>query len=199
MYININVKSAELQYSAKQSGSNGSRTASNVSVNYDSIEIKTGNDQSAYSGRSALSPVEEHLYRSASNLMDIISRRTADNLKDQSFQYSASIRVLSVSIEISGEPTQDVAKKAEEMLGEDGYYGVEKTSDRLFELARKLSGNDIEKLKEAKDAITKGYESVKGLFGENTPDITHQTYDRTMEKMDGYIEYLNRQPEKSYA
>jgi len=209
MYVNYNSKSAQLQYRAAEVKHDGGTTKSrsvDIRIDYKSVDVKavdnadakTAND--SYVSEREAGSIEEYVKKSVSGIMDRISRHTQNNLRAQSDTVLANVQIMSVSIEISVHTeTSDSADSANSLLGEDGYFGVEKTSQRLFELAKALAGDDTEKLKEAKDAITKGYESVVGLFGENTPDITHDTYNKTMEKMDGYIDHLNRQIEKSYA
>lgn len=209
MYVNYNSKTAQLQYRAAEVKQDGGTTKSrsvDVRIDYksvdakavDSAEAKNAND--TYVSEREAGNIEEYIRKSVSGIMDRISRHTQNTLRAQSDTVLANVQIMSVSIEISVHTeTSDSADNTNSLLGEDGYFGVEKTSQRLFELAKALAGDDTEKLKEAKNAITKGYESVVGLFGENTPDITHETYDKTMEKMDGYIDHLNRQTEKSYA
>jgi hypothetical protein len=209
MYVNYNSKTAQLQYRAAEVKQDGGTTKSrsvDVRIDYksvdakavDSAEAKNAND--TYVSEREAGNIEEYIRKSVSGIMDRISRHTQNTLRAQSDTVLANVQIMSVSIEISVHTeTSDSADNTNSLLGEDGYFGVEKTSQRLFELAKALAGDDTEKLKEAKNAITKGYESVVGLFGENTPDITHETYDKTMEKIDGYIDHLNRQTEKSYA
>ena len=43
--------------------------------------------------------------------------------------------------------------QAQELISEDGYWGVEKTSDRIVNFAISLAGGDPEKLKEIKANI----------------------------------------------
>lgn len=77
--------------------------------------------------------------------------------------------------------TIDQAKKD---ISEDGYWGVKQTSDRLVDMAIALSGNDTSKADLLMNAIKKGYEQAAGAWGDNLPDISKQTLDATMEKME---------------
>ncbi|MCD8553349.1 hypothetical protein [Seleniivibrio sp.] len=209
MYVNYNSKSAQLQYSASESKTDkaGTKTRSvDIRIDYKSVDMKavdtsdtkTGND--SYVTDREAGNIEEYVRKSVSSIMDKIGRHSQNTLRAQADTVLANVHIMSVSIEISVHTeTTDASDTANSLLGEDGYFGIEKTSQRLFEMAKALSGDDAEKLQEAKDAITKGYESVAGLFGESTPQITHDTYNKTMEKMDSYIDHLNRQVEKSYA
>ncbi len=86
----------------------------------------------------------------------------------------------------SGEYTVDelAKKKAQEDISEDGYWGVKKTSDRILEFAKTLSGNDPTKAQELLDAFDKGYKEATGEWGKDLPDISKQTYDAVHKKFE---------------
>ena len=53
----------------------------------------------------------------------------------------------------------DIAK-AKEDVSEDGYWGVKQTSQRLFDFASALAGDDVEKMKEMQKAMEKGFKQA---------------------------------------
>lgn len=77
-------------------------------------------------------------------------------------------------------------QQAQEDIGEDGYWGVEQTSDRLVSMAIALSGGDTEKADLLKDAITKGFEKATNAWGEELPQLCKDTYDTALKKMDDW-------------
>ena len=79
--------------------------------------------------------------------------------------------------------------QAQELISADGYWGVEQTSDRIVNFATSsLAGDDPEKLEEIKANITKGFELASNALGGTLPDISQQTYDAIMEKLDSWAE-----------
>ena len=78
--------------------------------------------------------------------------------------------------------------KAQELIGEDGYFGVQKTMDRIMEFAKALAGdNPSEKtVDNLRDGVQKGFDSVAKMFGgfDKLPDVTQKTYDATMKAFD---------------
>ena len=84
----------------------------------------------------------------------------------------------------SGEYTVTEAAKlqAQEDISEDGYWGVEQTSDRILDFAKALAGGDASKADELLDAFKKGYEEATGAWGKELPEISKQTYDAVEEK-----------------
>ena len=76
--------------------------------------------------------------------------------------------------------------KAKEDISENGYYGVEQTSSRIFDFAMALSGGDEEQMEKMKDAFLKGYDQATKAWGDKLPDICQQTYDAVLKKFDDY-------------
>lgn len=80
--------------------------------------------------------------------------------------------------------------QAQKDIADDGYWGVEQTSDRLVDFAKALAGDDAELAAKMKDAIKQGFEEAQADWGEDLPDISKKTLDAAMSKMDEYIEGL---------
>jgi hypothetical protein len=76
--------------------------------------------------------------------------------------------------------------REQDLIAEDGYFGVEQTSDRIFETAVALAGNDPEKLEQIRAGIDKGFEMAAQALGGTLPDISTRTYDAVMEKLDAW-------------
>jgi len=88
----------------------------------------------------------------------------------------------------SGNFTVDAETKAQAQkdIAEDGYWGVEKTSDRIVDFAKALSGGDEKKADELIGAFKKGFDQATKAWGKTLPDISQKTYDRVLEKMDNW-------------
>ena len=65
--------------------------------------------------------------------------------------------------------------KAKEDVSEDGYWGVKQTSQRLFDFASALAGDDVEKMKEMQEAMKKGFEMATKAWGGELPAICQDT------------------------
>ena len=87
-----------------------------------------------------------------------------------------------------GNFTVSAAAKAEaqQAISEDGYWGVNQTSDRILEFAKALSGDDPSKADELLAAFKKGYKMATGSWGSKLPDISSRTYDAVVEKFDAW-------------
>ena len=83
-----------------------------------------------------------------------------------------------------GDFTVDEATRAQAQadIAEDGYWGVDQTSDRILDFAKALSGNDPEKADLLLDAFKKGFKEATKSWGQDLPDISQRTYDAVVEK-----------------
>ncbi len=99
----------------------------------------------------------------------------------QAFNESAMYRLLREGkIEVDAE----TAAQAKADISEDGYWGVNQTSDRLVSFAKALTGGDPDKIDEMMNAVKKGFEQAAKAWGGDLPDICKQTLDATLDKLE---------------
>ena len=79
----------------------------------------------------------------------------------------------------------DIAQ-AKEDISEDGYWGVKQTSQRLFDFASALAGDDVEKMKEMQAAMEKGFKKATKAWGGDLPEICQQTLSAANKLFDDY-------------
>lgn len=87
-----------------------------------------------------------------------------------------------------GDYTVDSATKlqAQKDIAEDGYYGVEQTSSRIFDFASALAGDDVDKMKEMQAAFEKGFKKAEKIWGGKLPDICYKTQEAVKKKFEDY-------------
>lgn len=88
----------------------------------------------------------------------------------------------------SGNYTVDSATQAQAQadIAEDGYYGVTQTSERIFDFASALAGDDVDKMKEMQEAFAKGFEQAEETWGGKLPDISYETQEAVNKKFEEY-------------
>ncbi len=84
--------------------------------------------------------------------------------------------------------SQLTPEKAQALVAEDGYFGVEKTSGRILDFAIAMAGNDPARIDVIKDAVNKGFEMAKEALGGSLPEICVKTYEAAMEKIDAWVQ-----------
>ena len=89
----------------------------------------------------------------------------------------------------SGNFTVDAATKSQAMqdISEDGYWGVKQTSQRLFDFASALAGDDVEKMKEMQKAMEKGFKQATAAWGKDLPSISKETLDAANKLFEDYF------------
>lgn len=78
------------------------------------------------------------------------------------------------------------SEEAAKEIADDGYWGVEQTSERLFSFAKALSGNDPAHADTMMAAMKKGFEQATKSWGKELPDICQKTLDAAMEKLNNW-------------
>ena len=93
----------------------------------------------------------------------------------------------------NGEFSVDEATKAQAQkdISEDGYWGVKQTSQRLFDFASALAGDDVEKMKEMQAAMEKGFKQATKAWGGELPGICQDTMKAANKLFDDYYASKN--------
>ena len=165
-YQSINLETSTVSGSTEQ----GSQTS--VS---DTVSLRSESTQSVtYSGAMQMSAKDTARYGVLRNLV-------ANLLKEQGINTKIA----------TGNGEIDVAAitpaEAQNLISDDGYFGVQQTSDRIFQFAIGTAGGDPSRIDAIKAGIDKGFAEAKKAFGDWLPDISYQTYDAVMKKLDDWV------------
>jgi hypothetical protein len=74
--------------------------------------------------------------------------------------------------------------KAQEDIGENGFYGVKQTSQRILDFAKAITGGDPSKIEDMRKYIQQGFDEVERMFGGKLPEISYQTLNAIMKGLD---------------
>ncbi len=90
----------------------------------------------------------------------------------------------------SGDFTVDAETKAKAQsdIAEDGYWGVNQTSDRILDFAKALSGGDPDMIDKMRNAFEKGFKEATKSWGKDLPSLSQDTYNAVMDKFDKWAE-----------
>ena len=108
-------------------------------------------------------------------------------LLKQGYKFTEATNIYTLLREGKVEVDPGTAAKAQEEISENGYWGVEQTSERLFSFATSLAGGDPAKAQEMKDAFIAGYKEAEKAWGGELPEISRKTYEATIKKFDEWI------------
>ena len=120
--------------------------------------------------KNQLSDLVQKMFTGQSGVKNLADLFSPDNLKDVS--------------------AEDIAK-AKDDISEDGYWGVKQTSQRLFDFASALAGDDPEKMKEMQAAMEKGFKKATKAWGGELPGICQDTMKAANKLFDDYYASKN--------
>jgi len=84
-------------------------------------------------------------------------------------------------------------EEAEELLDDEGFFGITQTSSRVANFVFSFAQDDVELLKEGREGVIRGFQEAQKLFGNELPEISFQTQEKTLELIDAKINSLNDQ------
>ncbi len=76
--------------------------------------------------------------------------------------------------------------EAQEAISEDGFWGVKQTSQRIFDFAHAVAGDDVEQMQKMQAAVEKGFKEAGVSWGGDLPSISGQTHDAVTALFDEY-------------
>lgn len=77
--------------------------------------------------------------------------------------------------------------EAKALVADEGYFGVKQTSDRIFQFAVGIAGGDPSRIEAIKEGVDRGFQEALDAFGGTLPDISYDTYDAVMKKLDEWV------------
>lgn len=92
------------------------------------------------------------------------------------------------SLSYNGSPISELSvEKANELIRSDGYFGIEKTSQRIADFVLKGAGDDVDRLKAGREGILKGFAAAEKAWGGKLPDISYETLAKSLNSIDEKI------------
>lgn len=211
MYVsNVSAQTVNLRYSYSNQQSDKTKDGQDTAgkENLQTTEAKSQEKSTNFSdvlsimseNQSPVQDIEAYVMETVSEVLEKIAEHSANTMSSQAGRFSVSYTSINITIEMSeGETLEDVKSELDQMLSDDGYWGVEQTSQRMFDFAKAFTGGNPEDMAKAKDAVTEGFKQAEALFGGQLPEISYKTYDATMEKFDNYLANISNSVEASLA
>ncbi len=77
-----------------------------------------------------------------------------------------------------------------QLVSEEGFFGIDNTASRIADFVIKGAGNDVEKLKKGLEGIKQGFEQAEKIWGGELPQISQDTIEATIKKVSDRIDEL---------
>ena len=188
MQVNVNQDTAIRQYTQNvQSANTVTAPVADTKEEASASAVQKDVDRAEFSKDTAVTGKMSDSERAAlvQSLKDDLNNQMSrfTNMMTQMFQKQGISANLSQGNDFwrfmaSGNYSVDAKTKAEAQaaISEDGYWGVSKTSQRIFDFAHALAGDDPEKMKEMQAAVEKGFKQAEEAWGGSLPSICGDTH-----------------------
>ncbi|MCI9442660.1 MAG: hypothetical protein HFH15_15890 [Ruminococcus sp.] len=178
-YVNANNAAAASKVASEKDGSTDSSVKVEATTpNTDRVELSSDakvTNKMSDADRAALveslkSDLNTQTTRFTNMMMQMFNKQGITGLQAGSDAFWRQIA--------SGNYTVDAQTKAEaqQAISEDGYWGVKQTSQRIFDMAKAIAGDDTEMMKKMQNAIEKGFEQATAAWGKELPGICGETH-----------------------
>lgn len=123
-----------------------------------------------------------------SNQMTRFTNMMVQNFQKQGINFSMANGDDFWKMMASGNYTVDEKTKAEaqQAISEDGFWGVKQTSQRIFDFAAALAGDDVELMQKYQAAVEKGFGQAEEAWGGSLPSICGDTHTAVNKLFDEY-------------
>lgn len=81
-------------------------------------------------------------------------------------------------------------EEAQELVAEDGYFGVAQTAQRIADFVLNNGGDNLDRLQAGREGVVQGFQGAEEAWGGALPEISHQTLARALELIDTKISEL---------
>ncbi len=114
--------------------------------------------------------------------LDLLRGLVLNIFKEQGLEYNIETPEGQVDLETI------TPEEAQELVADDGYFGVENTAERIFQFAIGISGGDPSRIDAIKESVNNGFQEALEAFGGELPEISYDTFDAVMNKLDEWVE-----------
>lgn len=198
MQVNVNQDTAVRQYTQNvQSARTVTAPVTDMKEEASASAVQKDVDRAEFSKDTAVTGKMSDSERSAlvQSLKDDLNNQMSrfTNMMVQTFQ-KQGISAASLQGDnfwkfmASGNYTVDAKTKAEaeEAISEDGFWGVKQTSQRIFDFAKAVAGDDVDTMKKMQAAVEKGFEQAGAAWGGDLPSICGDTHEAVGKLFDEY-------------
>ncbi len=154
----------------------------------DRVELSKDAKAASKMSDSERASLVQSLKDDLNNQMSRFTNMMVQNFQKQGINFSMANGDDFWKMMASGNFTVDEKTKAEaqQAISEDGYWGVKQTSQRIFDFASALAGDDVELMKKYQAAVEKGFGEAEKSWGGSLPSICGDTHTAVNKLFDDY-------------
>lgn len=181
-------KSVSASKTSVSADKNGNVSASTSAYDYNEVGVSYEVSDKAVSSASNRDAIIAHLKASTEQRMQQMQSIVSQMFEKQGIKIGTADDMWKVLASGNFTADAETIAQAKEDISEDGYWGVNKTSERIFSFALALSGGDEDTMKEMVKAVEKGFSLATKSWGKELPEISSNTRDAIWSKFDNWFE-----------
>lgn len=178
------VKTAETEKASKAAETTKDQVKDDGVVFEKSNETKKDSANQIYNKDNVIAKLKADQQRRLDSMNSLVQKLLGKQA--EKFDLANGSNLAETFRQVAGKVDQQTIDEAKASVAEDGYWGVNQTSDRLVSMAIALAGGDTDKADTMMAAIEKGYKQATKAWGEDLPQICQDTMDATRQKMDDW-------------
>lgn len=182
---NVTASTASKKSTEAASTTTDSKTATDLGVTYEPSASATDSDKTKTSDYSAIVANMKAELANKNKQLETLVTQLLGKQATKATSLADMFRNL--------KPDDATIAQAQQEISDDGYWGVEKTSDRLVAMAQTLSGGDSSKADLMIEAMEKGFSQATKAWGEDLPDICQKTIDAAKEKLTNWRDGITQE------
>ena len=182
---NVTASTASKKSTEAASTATDSKTATDLGVTYEPSASATDSDKTKTSDYSAIVANMKAELANKNKQLETLVTQLLGKQATKATSLADMFRNL--------KPDDATIAQAQQEISDDGYWGVEKTSDRLVAMAQALSGGDSSKADLMIEAMEKGFSQATKAWGEDLPDICQKTIDAAKEKLTNWRDGITQE------
>ncbi|TKB10267.1 hypothetical protein [Desulforhopalus sp. IMCC35007] len=173
---NITIKNTQSFEHTIKATPKSSSEKNNLSQVTDRVNISYNSE------KNTIQEYDMSLEQTAGDGLDLLRGLVLNIFKEQGIEYKIPVADSEINLETI------TPEEAEQLVADDGYFGVEKTAERIFSLAVGIAGGDVSRLEAIKEGLNQGFQEAEDAFGGTLPDISYETYDAVISKLDEWAD-----------
>lgn len=175
-----NKNTTKTKTNSKSQAEQTKETENSAAVVYEKSEQTTDNKKIYTKDQITIDRLKAETDRRTQSLRDLVQKL----LLKQGETFDEATDIYGLLREGKVQVDDETRLQAQKDIAEDGYWGVEQTSDRMVEFAKALSGGDQSRANVLIDAVKKGFEEATKAWGGELPEISEKTLDATISKLE---------------
>lgn len=182
---NVTASTASKKSTEAASTTTDSKTATDLGVTYEPSASATDSDKTKTSDYSAIVANMKAELANKNKQLETLVTQLLGKQATKATSLADMFRNL--------KPDDATIAQAQQEISDNGYWGVEKTSDRLVAMAQALSGGDSSKADLMIEAMEKGFSQATKAWGEDLPDVCQKTIDAAKEKLTNWRDGITQE------